>query len=159
METKIIPEWVLKKMYQYCAYQERSQFDVLEKLRTLPLEERVIEAVILYLRKENFINDERFAKTYARGKFYNNKWGRNKIRLGLKSKHIPDLLIEIGLGEIDGKEYEDVLCRILHKVDVAKNEKNLQRRKQKLYNYARSKGYESHLIWQAIDKIVSYDKE
>ncbi|MCD4665427.1 MAG: RecX family transcriptional regulator, partial [Bacteroidales bacterium] len=74
-----IPEWVLSKMQQFCAYQERSMFDVENKLNTFHLQEDVYESVIIKLKREDYLNEERFAKVFASGKLRINKWGKNKI--------------------------------------------------------------------------------
>ncbi len=152
MDSDKIPEWILKKMYRYCAYQERSQYDVLTRLKEMPVSQNMIERVIIHLREEDFINDERFAKAFVRGKFNHKNWGRNKIRFELKKRHIPDLLIEIGLHEIDEEEYRQTLCRILHKKDKLINEKDIRKRREKLFNFARSKGYESSIIRQLLQE-------
>ncbi len=152
MDSDKIPEWILKKMYRYCAYQERSQYEVMMRLKEMPVSQNMIERVIIHLREEDFINDERFAKAFVRGKFNHKNWGRNKIRFELKKRHIPDLLIEIGMHEIDEEEYEQTLRRILHKKDKLIREKDIRKRREKLFNFARSKGYESGLIHRLIDE-------
>ncbi len=153
MNTEKIPDWILKKMYRYCAYQERSQYDVMTKLREMSVSHSLTEQVLNHLREENFINDERFAKAFVRGKFNYKSWGRNKIRFELKKKQIPDFLIEKGMNEIDEEEYRQMLFRILRKKNTMIREKDIRKRREKLVNFARSKGYEQGLIWQLIQEM------
>ncbi len=154
MDKEKIPEWVLKKIYRYCGYQERSQYDVEKKLKELSITEELIEAVILHLRKENFVNDERYAKLFARGKFYNNRWGRNKILYELRKKGIPDLFIEEGLNEISDSECEEMLFQLLRKKNISLREKDKVKRRYKLYTFAAGKGYERSLTKKVVDKLI-----
>ena len=155
METGQIPDWILKKIYRYCGYQERSQYDVKKKLKEISVGVEMTERVILHLRKENYVNDERYAKLYARGKFYNNQWGRNKILHELRKKNIPSLFIEEGLNEISDTECEEMLFQILRKKNNFIKEKDISKRKYKLYNFASTKGYERELIKKVINRILS----
>jgi regulatory protein len=154
MKKENIPEWILKKIYRYCGYQERSQYDVEKKLKELPIAEELVEIVILHLRKENFINDERYATLFARGKFYNNKWGRNKILYELRKKKIPSLFIEEGLNEISDKECGEMLFQILRKKNISLREKDKVKRRYKLYTFAAGKGYEKTLTKKVVDKLL-----
>ncbi len=146
------PEYLLEKARNYCAYQERSIFDVRTKLFQWKATEETLEEIIRTLKAENYINEERFVKAYALGKFRHNKWGRNKIIHALKQKQIPDLFIQIGLSEIDNDEYINTLKTILFSKEVkAKDEYT---RQNKLVQYATQKGFQPELIWKVLKKEV-----
>ena len=145
-----IPDWVLSKMKQYCAYQERCMFDVKEKLKTFHLQEDVYESIILKLEKEDYLNEERYAKVFAGGKLRINNWGNNKIYAALQQKRVPELFILEGLNVID-----DEYMSVLHKVIVKKNnelkETDIYRRNKKLAKFAISKGFEYKLVWDVLN--------
>ncbi len=142
------PDYLLEKARNYCAYQERCIFDVKKKLLQWKATEDTVEEVIKKLKAENYINEERFVKAFALGKLRHNKWGRNKIYYALKQKQVPDLYIQIGLGEIDEAEYINTLKVILSSKKVkAKDEFT---RLNKLVQYAVQKGFQPELIWKVL---------
>ena len=145
-----IPEWVLSKMKQYCAYQERCMFDVKEKLKTFHLQEDVYEGIILKLKKEDYLNEERFAKVFAGGKLRVNHWGKNKIYAALQRKKVPELFILEGLNAIDD-EYVSVLHEVIAKKNNELKETDIHKRNKKLAKFAISKGFESNLVWDVLN--------
>lgn len=136
----------LTKAEQFCAYQERSQQEVRDKLYELGMYPDGVERVISQLITGNFLNEERFAKAYAQGKFRMKGWGRIKIKQGLKLKRVPDKLISKALQLIDGDEYLSVLQKILEKKQSQTTESDAFKRRYKLQQYAMSRGFESDLI-------------
>ncbi|MEO6523246.1 MAG: regulatory protein RecX [Mucilaginibacter sp.] len=140
------PKIGLTKAEQYCAYQERAQQEVRNKLYDWGLYPKDVEQIISNLIENNFLNEERFAKTYTRSKFNQKGWGRVKIKQGLKFKKIPDKLIQKALKEIDGDDYLTTLAKIIEKKSAVLVEKDAYKRRYKLQQYAMSRGYESDLI-------------
>lgn len=136
----------LIKAEQFCAYQERSQQEVRDKLYELGMYPTGVESVISQLITGNFLNEERFAKAYAQGKFRMNGWGRIKIKQGLKFKKVPEKLINKALQLLDGDEYLNVLQKILDKKQRQLHETDAFKRRYKLQQYAMSRGFESDLI-------------
>ncbi len=141
------------KAMAYCAYQERSRQQLRDKLAEWGQEPEAIERMLGELEQENFLNDERFARAYAGGKFRLKRWGRYKILQGLKQHRIPELLQKKALTEIDGEAYWETLLYLLEKKNSASSEKDPFTRKNKLARYAISKGYEQDLIWDAIKEL------
>ncbi len=139
------------KIEDWCAYQERCQQEVRDKLYDLGLRSEEVENLISQLISDNFINEERFAKAYAGGKFRIKKWGRIKIKMGLKAKRLSDHCIRKGLAEINEKEYRLTLQKLLESKERTLSEKNPIRRKYKLLRYAASKGYEQELVMEALN--------
>ncbi|QJD97931.1 RecX family transcriptional regulator [Mucilaginibacter robiniae] len=136
----------LTKAEHYCAYQERSQQEVREKLYDMGMYPTGVEQVITQLIIDNFLNEERFAKAYAQGKFRMKSWGRNKIKQGLKLKRVPDKLINKALQTIDGDDYLHTLEDLLQKKQEQIQENDAFKRRYKLVQYALSRGFESDLI-------------
>jgi regulatory protein len=140
------PQQALRKIQDWCAYQERCQQEVRDKLYEYGLHSADVESLIAQLISDNFLNEERFAKAYAGGKFRIKKWGRIKIKMGLKARKVSDYCIRKGMEEIEDREYYKTLKKLLEEKDRSLNEKNHIRRKYKLLRYATSRGFEQELI-------------
>ena len=141
-------KFLLEKARKFCAYQERSIFDVKMKLISWNVNEKIISEIILQLKKEDFINEERFTFAFAIGKLRNNKWGRNKISYALLKKQIPDLTIQIALNTIDEEEYIKTLKAVLSSKKI--DDDNEFRRNNKLVKYAQQKGFQPELAWKVL---------
>lgn len=136
----------LKKAEHYCAYQERSQQEVREKLYSFNLYSKEVEDIISQLIQNNFLNEERFAIAFALGKFRIKHWGRIKIRQSLKLKRVSEALIRKAINQIDAEDYYATLQKLIAKKNDVLNEKNSFKRKNKLILYALSRGFERDLI-------------
>ena len=100
------------KISRYCAYQERSSGEVRQKLRLLGADSQTAQKLLQRLADDNFINEERFARAYVRGKFRINGWGRLKIKNGLRANGVDENLLRTALAEeINEKEYAALLQR------------------------------------------------
>lgn len=137
----------LQKMGHWCAYQERSQQEARDKLYEWQMKPAEVEEIISTLITDNFLNEERFALAYVSGKFKLKKWGKIKIKQGLKLKRVPEQLIKKALNGIDGNEYLETLRHLLEKKQQTEKEKNAVKRQFKLVNYLHGKGYEKDLIF------------
>ncbi|MCO6476243.1 MAG: RecX family transcriptional regulator [Phaeodactylibacter sp.] len=144
-------EEALAKMQRYCAYQERCHQEVRSKLLDMGVYGDWLEEIMVQLIEENFLNEERFARSFARGKFRIKQWGRNRIRQELKKRNISGYCIRKAMEEIEEKEYRAVLKALLSKKAGSLKEEDPYRRKNKLARYALSRGFEAELAWQAID--------
>ncbi|RYY31759.1 MAG: regulatory protein RecX, partial [Sphingobacteriaceae bacterium] len=136
----------LAKAERYCAYQERAQQEVRNKLYEWGVVGRVVEIVISRLITDNFLNEERFARQYARGKFNQKHWGKIKIKQGLKLKQVPDVLIKKALLSIDLDDYTHALEDLLSKKAAVLKEKDPYKRRYKLQQYAYGRGFENNII-------------
>lgn len=135
------------KMAKYCAYQDRCHWEVETKFHEFHLIPEAKDEIIVYLIQHNFLNEERFVKSYVTGKFHQKKWGRIKIRTELKKRKIPAKLIEIGLKEIDEVDYIPTLHYWFErKKSELKSEKNAYIRKAKIRRFLLQKGFENDLI-------------
>ncbi len=141
----------LGKAMKYCAYQERSHFEVREKLRSLGVDSDIIEEVIVALIEQDFLNEERFARAYSRGKFRIKHWGRNKIAGMLRSKGVSDHCIRLGLSEIDEAVYRDTLEDLAAKA-LEKYKAKTRAYEKKAAQYLIGRGYEPSLVWEIINK-------
>ncbi len=139
----------LAKAAKYCAYQERCEQELRSKLCDWHVDESLHQEVLDYMVSEGFINEERFAVAYARGKHRIKLWGKYKIRYALQAKGVSDIVIRKVLENIDIEEYKSNLLRLIeryvYKVDISD-----AIGRQKLIQHLKNKGYEIELILEAI---------
>lgn len=140
----------LLKAESWCAYQERSQQEVRNKLYDWNLFPNEVEEIISELISTNFLNEERFAHAYTSGKFKIKKWGKLKIKQGLKLKKVPDKLIQKALNGIEMDEYLAILLAAAEKKGATILEKDALKKKYKLISYLQSKGFENDLIFDVL---------
>lgn len=146
----------LQSMIQhYCAYQERSQKEVRNKLYENGANKNEVDNLMILLIQENFLNEERYAQSYARGKFKIKNWGRRKIVYELKQQQISDYCIYKALSEIDEDAYYETLVRLTEKKmpDIRKVQ-NVFARRAKLQRYLQQKGFEAELISEMLRKFI-----
>lgn len=143
-----------KKIESYCAYQDRCHKEVANKLREMGMIPRAIDQILGHLIQENFLNEERFAKSYARGKFNIKKWGKKRIVNELKMRDISKYNITSALKEIDENDYLNTLDLLAEKRLSAIREKNIQKRRKKLADYLLYRGWESHLVYDKIAALI-----
>lgn len=145
-------EEIKQKMMNYCVYQDRCHAEVEQKMRDFLLIPEAKDEIVLYLLKENYLNEERFTRSYIRGKFYMKGWGRNKIRQNLKFKGISEKLILKCFSEIDNIDYEKTLKNTYQK--YYSEQKNLKpyQKKIKTVRYLMSKGFEYEEIIKNIEE-------
>lgn len=139
-----------EKIQAYCAYQERCHMEVTMKLKSWGLIQEAIDLLIIELIQFNFLNEERYARSYARGKFRIKKWGKIKIRLALKKREVYFKCIDLAMLEIDDKTYLNTLKEMLQKKNDVLKETNSYKRKMKLIRYLVTRGYEYDLIHDAL---------
>lgn len=147
-------EDALAALQHFCAYQDRSHHDVRKKLRDIKFHGDLAEEVICALIQDKYLDEERFARSFARGKFKMKRWGRMKITRELKQKDVSAYCIKKGLTEIEEEDYLEVLDNELlrrHKIERKGLHPYLRRRK--LADYMFQRGYESSLTWEAINRL------
>ena len=142
---------IVKKIELYCAEQDRCKFDVNQKLIKWGIDNISIKNILNNLIEEKFIDEIRYAKSFARGKFKIKKWGRIKISSMLRSKNISESNIIKGISQIDIEEYTETLLRIIEKKEKLLKQDNPIIKKNKLFQYLKQKGFENDLIWDNIN--------
>lgn len=147
------PDIALVKMQNWCAYQERCQQETRDKLYEFGLWPEAVENIIAKLIEDNFLNEERFACSFARGKFNIKKWGKIKIKQELKQRRINDYCIKKAMKEIDDDDYYIALKKLLTQKKSLVKESNPIKLKFKLATYAMGKGFEQDLIFMALEEI------
>ncbi|WP_090079754.1 regulatory protein RecX [Halpernia frigidisoli] len=133
-------------MVNYCVYQDRCHKEVEQKFRDFILVQEAKDEIMLYLLRENYLNEERFTRSYIRGKFYQKHWGKNKITSSLKFKGITQKLIQKSMDEIDEEDYEDSIRKLYLQHFELQKESKVFIKKQKTLKYLIGKGYEYEII-------------
>lgn len=139
---------------QYCAYRDRSQKEVEDKLVEMRMIPEAREQIIIKLMQEDFLNEERFARSFVRGKFRIKKWGRHKIRQELKLREISSPIIKLAMTEIDDSKYRSTLYALAEKKLNLLKEPNLLKRKKKLIDHLLQKGYEAGLVFEVVGELI-----
>jgi regulatory protein len=153
-KTNLTPAQAKEKIYNFCAYQERTHQEVKNKLFGYGLYSNDVDELLSHLIEEGFLNEERFAKSFVGGKFRIKKWGRLKIVNALEARGITATCIRIGLKEIDEADYLDTLKSILEtKIESLKDDNTFVIR-DKAGRYAISRGYESELVWSEVKSLI-----
>ncbi|MEM9885820.1 MAG: regulatory protein RecX [Bacteroidota bacterium] len=146
----ITKEQALQKLQAYCAYQDRCHQEVRRKLLDLGIYGDDLEEVIVELIEEKFLDEMRFACSFARGKFRYKKWGRLKIKQALKQKDISAYCFKKAMEEIEEAEYLQTIDDLIEKKSQQIRAASSYIKKQKIAKYLFQKGYESNLIWERI---------
>lgn len=144
-------QWVLTRLYKYCAYQERCRKEVEKKLSELGVDQSDWPRLLAHLEAERFLDERRFAHSFARGKFTLKKWGRYKILAALRSKGISQSLAQQALAnEVSDQAYFAVLDRLVEQKTAQWQHLPARERKDKILRYLKQKGYEWNLIWERL---------
>lgn len=160
LKKTLTPSQAKEKILKFCAYQERSHQEVKRKLIALGLPHEDCDEVLLFLMKNNYLNEERFGKAFSGGKFRTKGWGKNKLRQELKLKGLNEKLIEKSLqSEINQEDYEQKLVQLLVKKNHLLKEPNPLLRKKKLISFALQKGYETELAIKKVNELLGDAKD
>jgi len=149
-KKQLTPAQAKIKIAAYCAYQERCQQEVRDKLYTYGLHMEEVEDLISFMIEEGYLNEERFAIAFVGGKFRIKKWGRNKILQELKLRQISPNCIKSGMKEINPEEYWETLLGLAEKKWESLSDSDDFIRSQKVFRYLMTRGYESDLIQEAL---------
>lgn len=143
-----------KKLEHYCAYQERCHQEVQRKLSNMHMIPEAIDVIIVHLLQHNFLNEERFAKAFVRGKFKFKNWGRGRLTFELKKKGVSKFNINQALTEISDEEYVEVFNGLAEKRVESIKEPNVYKKKSKFINYFLYRGWESHLVYDKASELI-----
>jgi regulatory protein len=135
---------VLQKLRSFCAYRERAESEVVQKAKALGIHRDEIDKAMEILRREGFVDDQRFAEVFARSKCRQNKWGKFKIKAALIEKRIKAASIEIALTEIDVEAYQTVAKELIDSL-LSKG-----KTAEQIFQSMKNKGYEGELIYSLL---------
>ena len=147
-------EEAMKKAAYFCSYQERCHKEVLNKLKNLGMYQQAIDHIMVYLIENNYLNEERFARSFARGKHRMSHWGKNRIVQELKLRDISDYAIKKALEEVEEENYEEHFHQVAEKKWRTLNDSILNNKKRKFMDYLIRKGYEYDLIIKKLNELI-----
>ena len=145
-----------KKLEAYCAYQERCHKEVRNKLKEMKMIPEAVNKIMVHLIEQNYLNEERFAKAFVRGKFRIKKWGKNRLLKELKLREISKYSIESALKEIDLDEYYITLDELIQKRINQVKGPNIYKKKKKVIDYMLYRGWESNLVYEKLNDYIKH---
>jgi regulatory protein len=145
----------LQKIEYFCSYQERCHEEVVAKLRSMKMESEEIDTIMVHLIAENFLNEERFASSFARGKHRIKHWGKIRITNELKFKKITQSLINKALQEITPEEYLNTFHTLAERHWESVRETNALKKRKKFCDFLLRKGFESNLVYDKVKELES----
>jgi len=148
-------EQIKHKIENYCVYQDRCHKEVEKKMKEYNLISEAKEMILLSLMQDNFLNEERFSKSFARGKFRIKNWGKQRIVRELKFRDISAYNIKTALKEIEEEEYVKTIYSITENRNNVISEPNIYKRKKKLVDFLMRKGFENELIFKTVNEVVN----
>jgi len=146
------PPTIYHKLTRYCAYQDRCAGEIEAKLKEWNVSAKDTKKLVGQLKADGFLNELRFARTFVRGKFRVNKWGRVRISYELKRKGIPGNLISEALNEIDDKEYEETIIRLIRQKKTSVNPEKIVNIREKIITFVVGKGFETEWILRVLNE-------
>jgi regulatory protein len=138
------------KLEYYCVYQERCHNEVQAKLQSLKMSSQEADAILLHLLEHDFLNESRFACSFARGKHRIKLWGKRRIVNELKARNISTYNINLALKEIGETAYLETFHTLAEKQWESVSEKNNQKKLKKVSDFLLRKGYESGLVYEKV---------
>lgn len=148
-------EEATKKLEHYCAYQERCHQEVVKKLEGMQMIPEVIDVILVHLITHNFLNEERYAKTFVGGKLRIKYWGRRRLTFELQKKDISKFNINTALKSIDEEEYMEIFNSLAQKKADSIRETNKYKKRKKLIDYLLYRGWESHLVYDKANELIT----
>ena len=143
----------VEQLKAYCALQDKCQWDVIQKMQKWGLLKISQKHILELLIQEKYVDEERYSRSFCRGKFKIKKWGKIKIKNELKNKYISDKCITKGLAEINDFEYQEELDKQYHKKKDTIKEKNHFIKTNQIATYLINRGYESNLVWDKLREL------
>lgn len=140
---------------RYCAYQERCHYDVKQKMYRLNVSPKFKDALLVHLIEHDFLNEERFAMAYIRGKHKIKKWGRQRLKSELRRRDISKYIIDKALKSIDETEYLEMFNELSHSKLKTLASYPVIKQKRKLADYLIYRGWESHLVYDKVNELIN----
>lgn len=143
----------LQKLEHFCAYQERCHDEVVSKLYSLKMTSDEIDLIVVQLIAGNFLNETRFACSFARGRHRIKNWGKIRITNELKARHISSTNISLALKEISAEEYFETFENLSERSWNSIRENNTLKKRKKFCDYMLRRGYESDLVYEKVKEL------
>jgi len=143
----------MQKLEYYCSYQERCHGEVIEKLKAMKMIPEAIDVIVVHLLDHNFLNEERFACSFARGKHRIKGWGKIRIVNELKLRNISKYNITTALKEITLDEYLSTFHKLADNHWQHMPERDSLKKRKKFCDFLLRKGFESNLVYEKVKEL------
>lgn len=147
-------EEALAKLQNYCGYQERCIKEVGQKLRDMGIDPGNSDTIIGCLQRDNYLNEERFAKSFVKGKFQIKKWGRNRLKAELKQRAIAINHITHALAQFSDDDYINAFNELAEKKCLSLRENDKNKKRKKLVDYLLYRGWESNMVYEKTWELI-----
>lgn len=147
----------IQKLEHFCAYQERCHKEVIQKMRSIAIDSTIVDEIVVHLIQNNFLNEERFACSFARGKHRIKNWGKTRIINELKLRNISQYNITTALKEITSEEYTANFHLLAERNWENSNEKNTLKKRKTFCDFLLRKGFESNLVYEKVKELEKTD--
>lgn len=144
---------LMSTLERFCAYQERCHQEVIQKMRGMAIDSDTRDTILCHLIESNFLNEERFACSFARGKHRIKNWGKIRIINELKARNITETNIKTALQEIAPAEYVTTFENLAGRVWENTIEKNVLKKRKKFCDYLLRKGFESQIVYEKVKEL------
>ncbi len=145
---------IYNNLAKQCSRTEKCSYDIRQKISTAGLLNDEADVIIEQLKKEKFIDDERFAKSYVSDRFRFNKWGKVKMHHSLKLKGLPDDLIQKALNSLDETKYRLALLKTMKEKARTVKKKSKFEQMGMIIRFAQNRGFEPELIHRYLNEVV-----
>ena len=146
-------EQALSRLQRYCAYQDRCHIEVERKLTKMRMIPQAKEQIIMSLIEDDYLNEERFALAFVKGKFRIKKWGRIRLKAELKKRKISKYLIKSALEQISEKDYLFTFEELADRKANSIKANSILLKKKKLADYLIYRGWESNLVYKKVNQL------
>jgi regulatory protein len=147
----------IQKLEHFCAYQERCHKEVIQKMRSIAVDSAIIDEIVVHLIQNNYLNEERFACSFARGKHRIKNWGKTRISNELKLRNISQYNITTALKEITQEDYTATFHLLAERHWENSNERNTLKKRKKFCDFLLRKGFESNLVYEKVKELEKLD--
>jgi regulatory protein len=146
-------EQALSRLQRYCTYQDRCHIEVERKLTEMRMIPQAKEQIIMSLIEEDYLNEERFALAFVKGKFRIKKWGKIRLKAELKKRQISKYLIKSALEQISEKDYLFTFEELANRKANSIKADSILLKKKKLADYLIYRGWESSLVNNKVNQL------
>lgn len=144
-------EQALQKLITWCSAAEHCESEVLSKLKLWSFDPDEMARIMKKLKDHGFVDDARYCRAFVSDKFRLEKWGKRKIREALSVKKIKEVYVDAALLNISDEDYMATLRSVLKSKDRALHGMDAEVRREKLYRYAQSRGFEAAAINECLE--------
>lgn len=155
----ITPSQAMNRAAALCARSERAPAEIREKLRQWGLSTSDTSQILRQLTEQGFLNEDRYARAFAKDRFTFNGWGKIKIAYQLRQKGIPDDIIDEAMMVIDDEQYRERLIGLLRDKWQAVKGREPRAAWAAMMRFAASRGFETAIAGECVKQVTHHDVE